>query len=176
MRHLRHTEFIWSLLVEGKKSFMTIKCVSLFPRESCLPMLPCVYLWMKMTLETPCTPLPQQQHVFLSFHGLYRECEKSQVKVQGRFQRHGFYNSCSSQMWVFNFPNVLFKSTGQTVYNFRSISIRTPDLNSCKHNDYDDHEINKQTPSADYATENIIYLFYFAVDHSKPGCDQFYVA
>lgn len=46
-----------------KKSFMTIKCVSLFGCESCLPMLPCVYLWMKMTLETPCTPFPPTTHI-----------------------------------------------------------------------------------------------------------------
>lgn len=148
MRHLRRTEFIWSLLVEGKKSFMTIKCVSLFPHESCLPMLPCVYLWMKMTLETPCTPLPQQQHVFLSFHGPYRECEKSQVKVQGRFQRHQFYNSCSSQMWVFNLSNVLFKSIGQTVRILGANSIETPVFYAEKqNNDQTNHQISKQHPS-----------------------------
>lgn len=30
MRHLTHADFIWSLLVERKKSFTTIKCVLLF--------------------------------------------------------------------------------------------------------------------------------------------------
>lgn len=72
MRHLRHT-VLWSLLIQGKKSFMTIKYVSLFHSESCLPLPRCVYPWMRMriTLEMKWGSLPPTEihAVFLSFSG-----------------------------------------------------------------------------------------------------------
>lgn len=67
-------------------------CLTLFfssPRESCLPMPPRVYLWMEMTLETPCTPLPRTttRISFISWSLRITE-RRSKVKAQGRFERH----------------------------------------------------------------------------------------
>lgn len=134
---------------------MTIKCVSLFPRESCLPMLPCVYLWMKMTLETPCTPLPQQQHIFLSFHGLYREWEKKvKWKYKVVFKDIGFI--ISLQLEPGASPNVLFKFAGQAVHIWGAPSIGTV-FYSYKYNNQTNHQISKQ-------------LFFLSARNIKASC------
>lgn len=66
-------------------------------RESCLPMPPRVYLWMEMTLETPCTPLPRTttRISFISWSLRITE-RRSKVKAQGRFERH----------WVFLYMHI----------------------------------------------------------------------